>query len=164
MTANGYSGLSSVDVCRDVICDDQKYDSEKILTKSIPDIVKHNSTMFLPIYKYLRSVGINNDEDYNRNQLGINYHLKKGNDFCAYSFSEQEKSRSLPDAINTYQGEMVWKAIALIPYLTINDDELPLLSTFISEHINDFLVKKNNYSTFMRKLICFYDWKKYGWQ
>ena len=164
MTANGYSGLSSVDVCRDVICDDQKYDSEKILTKSIPDIMKHNSTMFLPIYKYLRSVGINNDEDYNRNQLGINYHLKKGNDFCAYSFSEQEKSRSLPDAINTYQGEMVWKAIALIPYLTINDDELPLLSTFISEHINDFLVKKNNYSTFMRKLICFYDWNKYGWQ
>ena len=64
MTANGYSGLSSVDVCRDVICDDQKYDSEKILTKSIPDIMKHNSTMFLPIYKYLRSVGINNDEVY----------------------------------------------------------------------------------------------------
>ena len=58
----------------------------------------------------------------------------------------------------------MWKAVALIPYLNIKEEELPILCNFINKNFNDFLIKRNNYSTYMRKLICFYDWKKYGWE
>jgi len=40
---------------------------------------------------------------------------------------------------------------------------MDILRDFIKSVFNDFLVKKNNYATHMRRLICFYDWKKYGW-
>ena len=83
-------------------------------------------------------------------------------DFRTYSFSNTEKQLSLQDAIERYK-TIIWKAVALIPYLEIEDDEMETLREFIKSNFNDFLVKRNGYSTYMRKLICFYDWKKYGW-
>jgi hypothetical protein len=68
----------------------------------------------------------------------------------------------LAEVIEKYK-DVVWKAVALIPYLEIEDYEMDALRDFIKVNFNDFLVKKNSYSTYMRKLICFYDWKKYGW-
>ncbi len=94
----------------------------------------------------------------------MNYTLRKGCDFQSYSFSEDEKTCSLQEVIEKYSGKDVWKAVALIPYLNIKEEELPILGNFINKNFNDFLIKHNNYSTYMRKLICFYDWKKYGWE
>ena len=53
--------------------------------------------------------------------------------------------------------------LSLIPYLVIREEEMDILRDFIKSVFNEFLVKKNNYATHMRRLICFYDWKKYGW-
>ncbi len=164
LAASGYTGLSSVEICRDVISDGQLYNPELILKKSIPSITQGNARMFIPVYKYLRAIGINNESDYQRNQLGVNFVLKKGPDFASYSFPQIDKEKSLQEAITSYSGVEVWKAIALIPYLNITIDDLPLLASFINEHLNEFLVKKHRYSTFMRKLICYFDWKKYGWE
>lgn len=44
-----------------------------------------------------------------------------------------------------------------------NDDELEQLRIFISEEFNKFLVVKNSHATLFKKLICFYDWRLYGW-
>ena len=44
------------------------------------------------------------------------------------------------------------------------EEDFDSLKDFIERNINDFLIKSNSYSTYMRKLICFYDWKKYGWE
>lgn len=112
----------------------------------------------------LSKVGINSDQNYSGNKLGLNYTLRKGSDFQSYNFPEDEKTSSLQEVIDKYNGKDVWKAVALIPYLHIKVDELPILCTFINKNFNDFLIKHNNYSTYMRKLICFYDWKKYGWE
>lgn len=96
--------------------------------------------------------------------MGLNYNLRKGADFPGYKFAEKEKTRSLNNVIEKYTGKDVRKAVALIPYININEEDLDILRDFIERKFNDFLINKNNYSTYMRKLICFYDWKKYGWE
>lgn len=37
-----------------------------------------------------------------------------------------------------------------------------LLASFIDDNMTAIL--NSIYSAYMRKLICFYDWKKYGWE
>lgn len=96
--------------------------------------------------------------------MGLNYNLRKGADFQGYKFAEKEKTRSLNNVIEKYTGKDVWKAVALILYLNIEEEEFNALKDFIERNINDFLIKSSSYSTYMRKLVCFYDWKKYGWE
>lgn len=160
-SAVGYTGLKSVNIFRDIVENNENYENETILTKTIPELRK--STKFIPIYKYLKAVGLTSDETFKQNSLGLNLELLKQDDFCAYkSFSDEDKKKNLQQAIECYK-DSVWKACALIPYLTIQENEVESLREFIAAHFNDFLIVKNSYSTYFKKLICFYDWRKYGW-
>lgn len=160
-SAVGYTGLKAINVFRDVIENNGNFDNETILTKTIPEL--HKNSKFIPIYKYLRGVGIDSNSTYNNNSLGINTVLLRQEDFCSYRFDDEEKKKSIQEALDTYKDDATWKACALIPYLKIEDDELEQLRIFISEEFNKFLVVKNNHATLFKKLICFYDWRKYGW-
>lgn len=163
-SAVGYRGIKAVELFRDVLNDDRKWDPEQVLTGTVAELTKSSPKAFLPIYKYLSQLGINDDEEYKRNKLGVNYTLRKGADFQSYSFfTEQEKHLALNKLLDNNNGMPIWKIIALIPYLCIDEKDLPMLRNFIDKYFSDFLIKKNNYSTHMRKLICFYDWKKFGW-
>ncbi|WP_300805830.1 hypothetical protein [uncultured Duncaniella sp.] len=162
--AVGYTGVQSYDIYCDCINNDRDFEASKILQKSIPQLRK-SSNANLPIYKYLTEIGILDDDGYCNNSLGLNFQLPVSTSFACYkSFNTNEKKYTLEKAIATFRGNNVWKAVALIPYLHIEDDELESLRLFISENMQDFLVKKSNYSTYMRKLICFYDCLKYGWK
>ena len=163
-SAVGYTGIKAINLFKDVIEDTYNYDALQIVTQTIPELSRTKPTAFIPIYKYLSALGIHSNDEYLRNQLGISLKLKKLEDFQAYSFGDHDKQKSFEEAINEYKGQEVWKAIALIPYLTIEGSDLDSLRNFIEVHINEFLIIKNSRSTFMRKLICFYDWKKYGWE
>lgn len=163
-SAVGYRGIKPVELLRDVLSDKNEWNAEQVLTEAYPQLTKSSPKAFLPIYKYLSQVGINSDENYKGNKLGINYVLRKGHDFQYYNFSDDEKKNSLQEAIDKYTGKDIWKAVALIPYLNIKEDELSNLGSFIDKNFNDFLITHNSYSTYMRKLICYYDWLKYGWE
>ena len=160
--AIGYTGFTATDILGDIV-EDKDLDATQILTKSLPNLRRGGKkSSFLPIYKYLSEIGIHTKTDYEGNQLGINIPLFSLVDFQFYQFSRQDKQLNLNEAIEKYK-KTVWKAVALIPYLDIKDDEMEVLRDFIKANFNDFLIKKNSYSTYMRKLICFYDWRKYGW-
>lgn len=161
-SAVGYRGLKAVDLLKDVLDDNKELNAEQVLTEAYPQIYSRGT--FLPIYKYLSLIGIESDESYKRNKLGLNYPLRKKEDFQSYKYLDEDKNLSLQEAIEKYNSTRIWKAIALIPYLYISKDELPTLCSFIEHNFYDFLIKKNSYSTFMRKLICYYDWLKYGWE
>ena len=161
-SAVGCRGLKAVDLLKDVLDDNKELNAEQVLTEAYPQIYSRGT--FLPIYKYLSLIGIESDESYKRNKLGLNYPLRKKEDFQSYKYLDEDKNLSLQEAIEKYNSTRVWKAIALIPYLYISKDELPTLCSFIEHNFYDFLIKKNSYSTFMRKLICYYDWLKYGWE
>lgn len=162
MTANGYIGLSAMDIMKDVLKEEKFYDAEKILTKSLLTITKQCPTIFIPIYKYLSNVGIHSDEEYRTSLLDLHYKLRKGIEFQAYkSVLDSDKKKTLQEAISDYTGKNIWKAVVLIPYLNVQEKELPLLASFIGDNMEEML--RSSHSTYMRKLICFYDWKKYGW-
>lgn len=163
-SAVGYRGIKSIELLRDVLSDKSEWNAEKVLTESYPQLTKTTPKAFLPIYKYLSQVDINSDETYVGNKFGLNYSLRKGADFQSYKFPDDEKKLSLEEVMDKYRGNEVWKAVALIPYICIKDDDFDILREFIEKNFNDFLIKYNTYSTYMRKLICFYDWKKYGWE
>lgn len=163
-SAVGYRGIKPVELLRDVLSGKNEWNAEQVLTEAYPQLTKSSPKAFLPIYKYLSQVGINSDENYKGNKLGINYVLRKGHDFQYYNFPDDEKKISLQDAMDKYKGKDVWKAVALIPYLNIKEDELSNLCCFIDKNFNDFLITHNSYSTYMRRLICYYDWLKYGWK
>ncbi len=162
----GYVGIKAIDLFKDVVNDSTHYDSKSLLQTTIFEFWKKNSKSFIPIYKYLANLNIHSQEQYNNNTLGIPIIPLKGlADFQSYKFfSDEEKQLSVSDAIKLYEKE-VWKAIVLIPYLHVKETDFPLLQTFISAHIDEFIPKAKNttHSTMMRKLICFYDWKRYGW-
>lgn len=160
-SAIGYTGLKAIDILGDVV-EDKNFDPVQVITKSIPALRKTAAKSFLPIYKYLNALGIHSKSDYERNQLGVNMPLYSLTDFQAYSFPTTEKKLSLSEAIKKHEN-CTWKTVALIPYLNIKDEELPVIKEFIKTNFSDFLVKKSSYSTHMRKLICFYDWRMYGW-
>lgn len=163
-SAVGYRGIKSVELLRDVLSEKQEWNAAQVLTDAYPQLTKTSPKAFLPIYKYLSQVDINSDESYKGNKLGINYTLRKGTEFQSYSFSDDEKKLSLGEVLAKYKGPEVWKAVALIPYIEIDEDDFGYLREFIEKNFNDFLIKHSSYSTYMRKLICFYDWKKYGWE
>ena len=130
-SAIGYTGLKPIDVYSDIV-DDKKLDAIQVLTKSIPSLRRISSKMFLPVYKYLSIVGIHSKSDYERNQLGINMPLYSLVDFRAYgSFSPIERQMSITEAIDKFKGASTWKAVALIPYLAVNEDEMDILKDFI---------------------------------
>lgn len=161
--AVGYVGIKSLDLYKDCINDDGDFDAFKILQVSIPQLRKSNSPN-IPIYKYLRAVGINCDEEFKNNSLGINIELPRKESFASYkSFSSQEKQMTVTEVISHFTGLTTWKAIALIPYIEVTNDEIEILRQFISEHLTEYLIHSNNYKTLMRKLICFYDCLRYGW-
>lgn len=167
-SAVGYVGLTATDIFRDIVSEQSKYESETVLTKTVPKLRKGN-TKFLPVYRYLQDLGINSDERYEKNQLGINIPLLKLNDFRTYkSFSTKEKKYDVRTAIEKFN-DAKWKAMALIPYLSISEDDLDFLRQYIKDNFNDILVpnsKTTGTSTksYFKRLICFYDWKKFGWQ
>ena len=138
--AVGYTGIKALDLYQDCINDDKDFEATKILQQTIPQIRKSNNTN-IPIYKYLREIGINNDDEYKNNSLGLNFTLPKSTNFAAYkSFSEEEKGYSLEKTLSVFGGNDVWKAVALIPYLNISAQaDLELLRRFISENIVNFL-------------------------
>ena len=164
-SAIGYTGLKARDIFRDIVFGKGNYDSEKLLTKTIPELRKN--TPYIPTYKYLKEVGILNDDSYKGNQLGLNSSLLKQKDFCSYKFKKDETSWSLTTVLQKYSGTK-WKVCALVPYLkSLSGSDLQTLKKFMEDNFNDFLVSGNKaqkqYSTYFKKLICFYDWKKYGW-
>lgn len=159
-SAVGYTGLKAPDIFRDLLEPNHKLDSSAILTKSLS-----NLQGYVPMYRYLREIGIDSDDAYARNSLGLNRQLKKGSDFQGY-YKTQEAANDVINNRSLYQliSELdKWRAVCVIPYMDINVEELEILRTFLVDCLNDFLIKSNNYSSHYRKLGCFYDWKKYGW-
>lgn len=166
-SAVGYVGLAVTDIFRDVIAEQSKYESEIVLTKTLPKLRKGN-IKYLPIYRYLQTLGINNNEQYENNSLGINFQLLKLDDFRTYNFfSNEEKNYDIHTAIDRFQ-DVKWKTMALIPYLSIGEEDLEVLRQYLISNFNDILVVNNktigsNTKSYFKRLICFYDWKKFGW-
>lgn len=156
----GYSSIDRQMIYKDIIIE-QNYDAESILKKSFPSL-KNRGKNYLPYYKYLNRLGIKSFNECRLFDPQIANDLKEQVDFQSYnSFSEKDKNLSILEIIDKYKNDEVWKAFALLPYVNVHTDEYDILCEFIKSNFEKY-ISQNKYTTFFRKLICFYDWLKYG--
>lgn len=164
MSNVGYIGLTANEIYKDAVSDENTYDSEKVLLEVLPRLRKR-SIKYLPCYKYLNQLGIVSCDTLRNNSYGINLDLCDVSDFQKYSFfTDEEKEKSLQQIELDYKEKQRWRAFALIPYIDYEKIDLTELQGFILRNL-DFLLSaqiSGAKKTYFRKLVCFYDWCKYG--
>lgn len=161
-SAVGYVGMTAIDLFSDLIIEEKNYDPINILTKT-----RSSLSGLLPLYKYLRGIGINSDVEYKKNKLGLNYSLNSLTSFQVSQYKRQAanetKEMSIEDVIRDIDPK---KVCVFVPYLKINKSDIPHIQRFLKDNFNDFMINNkynSGYTTHYRKLACFYDWLKYGW-
>lgn len=159
LSERGYTGITDIDIYKDVLQDTSSYDARKILLESMPKL----KTTTLPKYKYLSLLNVRSEEQLLASEYsGIN--IQRIADLQRYS--RKNICQTVSDILNDTSIELDKKA-AIIPKITLQDGDLELIKSFLVENIDSALLGtqlNSTQKTYFRKLVCFYDLIKYGWQ
>lgn len=159
LSERGYTGITDIDIYKDVLQDTSSYDARKILLESMPKL----QTTTLPKYKYLSMLNVRSEEQLLASEYsGIP--LQRIADLQRYS--RKNICQTVSDIINDTSIELYKKA-AIIPKITLQDGDIELIKNFLVENIDSALLGtqlNSTHKTYFRKLVCFYDLIKYGWQ
>jgi len=163
LAESGYQGINLSDIYTDFSREKSIFDPEKLLKLAFP-IFRRSSTTFIPVFRYLRDVGVHDAETLN------NSPYTSARAIC-------EKIAKKRYVLSSYKGqyERYWsgkttseiieeappeKVAIFIPYQKLKDIDLVILREFILCHKpSDFI---DPYSSFYRKLCSFYDKMAYG--
>lgn len=166
ISAQGYKAINALDIIEDVIIDSKKYDSERLINNTFPTITKSNT--FVPIFRYLRELGYLNKNAYLNNNgeiaLKNKFKLKPNMPNCFfppknYMNKQPEIRRNYKDVesiVNFFDRDHALLYIPLLNFKNIDNDQL---LSFLRICLND---EKINKSTSFRKLVCLFDYLKYG--
>lgn len=158
----GYATVTVPDLIHDLLHDDKQYDAQQILEHAIRFALR--SARNVPVFKYLKQVGINNLEAYKSSGLALDKCvLRELNDFKANNYSSQFrncKDMTMLEIIESYTPET---AAGLIPFLEIRNIDLEALREFLIENEVNCDYATSNYANNFRKLATFYDKVKFGW-
>ena len=61
----------------------------------------------------------------------------------------------------------LYKKAAIIPKIALQVGDIELIKNFLIESLDSILLEpqfNSTHKTYFRKLVCFYDLIKYGWQ
>lgn len=163
----GYKGVGALELMEDLVFDDKNLNSSAVLETILPDVLK--SAKYVPVFKYLRkSNNLSEDgkllssvdvPDKLRNLINEcrvesfyparNYSNKK--DLIQKNHSSIKSIQRSNDLIHT---------IYYIPLLKQENINSSDLKSFLISNWSDELIKNTSF----RKLICLYDFLKYGIQ
>lgn len=163
LSNKGYQAINLIDIFTDIIQNKSEFDPENILTTTIPSSEK--TTKYVPVYKYLKKVGINSLADYSESK----YQLRSIEEFAIKDFRYKQyqnffvrecKGMNVEDIVGKYETNKAAILIPFIPWKHINQSQL---ADFIATNVEKVDGKKHRYSTIYRKLICVYDAIVNGW-
>ncbi len=152
----GYRAITANDLFEDLIFNNKNFDPHNILSITIPSF--QGGMKFTPIFKYLNQINIKSIADYKASGLKIDRYINKENqDFVTGSASAFAKyaSGSFSDFITSATEPEI---LCLTPLFTTID--LDILFEYIKENYEQAITSKYKYH--FRRLMAFYDWKKYG--
>ena len=159
--AVGYKSIDRSLLFKDIV-EENDFNSDLILKQTIPSLFNGKNN-YLPCFKYLNNMGISSKEECAESYPQILHELKDGNSLQAYPhFADCDIELSLEGVLEKYENVCLWKVFALIPYITITDCEVGKIEDLIKKYIEQSLQFGNNTLTYFRKLVCYYDWRKYG--
>lgn len=163
LAESGYQGINLSDIYTDFTREKSVFDPERLLKLAFP-VFRRSSTTFIPVFRYLRDVGINNAEELNGSPYTSARAVCERIAAKSYSLlsyrSQYEKhwqGKTTSEIINEAPVE---KVAIFIPHQGQNEVDLVALRAFIESHKpGDFI---DPYSSFYRKLCSFYDKLAYG--
>ncbi|WP_293765919.1 SIR2 family protein [uncultured Aquitalea sp.] len=154
--ATGYKAITANDLFEDLIYDNKDFDPSSILSITIPSF--QGGIKFAPIFKYLSKLDIKSMDEYRASGFRIDRHInKKNQDFVTGNASAFAKyaSGSFSDFIKSATEPEI---LCLTPLFTFID--LDALLEYITQNYERIINSKYKYH--FRRLMAFYDWKKYG--
>lgn len=157
----GYKGIKVIDLFTDLL-GDAKYRSDLVLSDTIPNVSA--ATKFIPIFKHLKNVKICSKRELDASGYNLIGRLPiKGADFYQ---TASYKDRYHRDAKGLSFAQLVKKfdapvAAFLIPFMPLDLLDITALEKFLIKNM-DRLKAQGAVSTPFRKLACFYDWRKNG--
>ena len=163
LNKKGYEGVNLIDIFKDVVLGDGCFDPETILSTTVKNCEK--ATKYIPVYKYLKQLGIDNIEKYHASKYSLRavFEYKKQdfiNKHYAKLFLRECKGLSVKQIVEKYESN---KAVILIPYVPWKEIKIDELEKFVVKFIDCIESKNNKYPTHYRKIICIYDILKNGW-
>lgn len=152
----GYSAINSENIYEDFVFDEEKYNPQQLIEITIPNLPKN--TKFIPIFKYLRKIGITSLNDYHEKGLELDKFVKRElQEFTNGSAAAFAKHAHLP--YKEFLNQATESEIFSLSPLFTNID-LVVLHQFLKDNFHKYINDRYKYQ--FRKLITFYDWKKYG--
>lgn len=164
----GYKAIQAIDLIEDVILDNKNYDSKKLVQQTIPEMLK--GKVYLPIYKYLRKINLLDNKANlisNHGQSEKIAAIIKGNKienyFPAENYAKKKNEiRKKYSSVNEIvKSEDTIHALYYIPLLDKTNIDLSELKKFLSKCFKDATLNKN---TQFKKIVCLYDFLKYGFK
>lgn len=165
ISLKGYSILTYEDLFSFYFYE-EKYKNDSILEKTLPSLL--SNTSYIPIYKFLRNEKITSKTEYENSKYNLERHLKnrlavkpdkyKGGKSLSEQFNRYAKGKALEEIISEFSPE---KALVYIPFIDWTSMDLQILEKFLKENFN--LLNVTSQSANYKKLVCLYDYLKYGW-
>lgn len=156
----GYDAIEVRDLIHDALHQNRNYDPAKILQSAIPRAGRY--TPYVPVYKYLKELGITDEESYKKSELNLSKWAKYNPENLRVkafkSAFTKRQDQSMEEIIKSCPPE---SAATLIPFLPTEKIDLDQLRDFLIA--NEDKLENNNYASYFKKLVSLYDRLKWGW-
>ena len=151
------------DLIHDLLHNEGRYDSQQIVDNVLKRAAK--LTKNVPVFKYLRDIGIVDSELFEKSGLGLDKLVKRDlKDFQAKNyirtFFRNYRHLTMSEIIQKCTPE---NASAYIPFISKEKIDLDLLRNFLIANEEKLDSKNSCYASNFRKLAALYDKLKFGW-
>ncbi|WP_097410467.1 SIR2 family protein [Escherichia coli] len=158
----GYTQIKNLDLFEDLLRDNKHYNASSIIENVIPNAGKHSPN--IPIFKYLREIGITNLDEYKSSSLKLDKWVLRfdKNYQCSNYFRSYVRKFKGKDAKYIIEHCTPESASIYLPFLWDKLDH-DVTYEFLLGNIEKINPDNSSYATYFKKLACLYDRLKYGW-
>lgn len=159
----GYAAIETKDLIVDVLHEKECYDARQIVDNVVRRVGRN--TQNVPVFKYLRKVGIDSADAYKKSGLALDKWVKRDlKDFRVKMYSapffRKYRHQSMREVIDGCTPE---NASAYIPFFSRDKIDLDLLRQFLMDNEEKLDYSNSSYASNFRKLAALYDKLKWGW-
>ena len=164
LSEQGYSAIRTIDLIHDILHDDKSYDAQLVLDSVINNCMRYSKN--IPVFKYLKAVGVNSENDYDARSFALDKVVKRNiKEYRSKSYTKpffrDYRHSQMSTIIENCTPNI---AAAYIPFLADDKIDLALLQDFLISHEDKMTDDSYPYASNFRKLVSFYDRLKWGWE
>lgn len=165
LSRKGYAGVSPDEIFKDCITLESRFNAPDLLSAAFPGLARSHRT-FIPIFRYLRAVGIDSREALAASKYEGAKKVVAKISGADYSLGRSYVARYRSAFADLSTEEIIAKATGpteagiMLGFQPPNDVDTERLRTFLEQNADAFT--REPYVTAYRKLICRYDLLAFG--